>query len=191
MGRLSYFLLVVPAFLFTFCGNNAYTPKPSGYMRIDFPEKAFNTYAEKLPYRFDYPVYAIIKPDSMSNAEPYWINIEFPGYNGKIHVSYKKLKGNADLYIEDARKMAYKHTFKADAINESIIEDSVLDKYGILYDIAGNTASSVQFFITDNKKHFLRGALYFNAQPNKDSLAPVIEFFRYDVIKFIESLHWN
>jgi gliding motility-associated lipoprotein GldD len=145
----------------------------------------------KFPYSFEYPVYGEILKDTVNGAEPYWINIEFSAYKAKIHLSYKKLNGNADKYIEDTRKLAYKHSIKADAIEETIYEDSLNQKYGILYDIEGNTASSVQFYISDNKKHFLRGALYFSNSPNKDSLAPSINFFRIDIDHLIASLKWK
>jgi len=63
--------------------------------------------------------------------------------------------------------------------------------YGILYDLKGNTASSVQFYVTDSVKHFLRGSLYFEAVPDADSLAPVINFFRGDIVHLIETLKWK
>ena len=65
------------------------------------------------------------------------------------------------------------------------------DVYGILYEIDGNAASSLQFFLTDSVKHYLRGALYFNVQPNKDSLAPIINFVKEDVFVLIESFEWK
>lgn len=171
--------------------NQTYTPKPNGYIRIDFPEKKYILYTGKLPYSFQYPEYGIIKPDTDKNAEPYWINIEFPGYNGKIHLSYKKIKDNLAGFIEDTRKLAYKHTIKADAINEILIKNDTNKVYGIIYDIKGNAASSMQFFATDSSKNFIRGALYFTAQPNIDSLAPVIDFFSKDVKHFIYTIKWN
>jgi gliding motility-associated lipoprotein GldD len=63
--------------------------------------------------------------------------------------------------------------------------------YGILYDLKGNTASAVQFYVTDSINHYLRGSLYFTAEPNADSLSPVINFFREDIIHFIETLEWK
>ncbi len=63
--------------------------------------------------------------------------------------------------------------------------------YGTVYEIAGDAASSIQFFLTDSTKHYLRGALYFNAQPNKDSLAPLINFVREDIVVLIESFEWK
>jgi gliding motility-associated lipoprotein GldD len=63
--------------------------------------------------------------------------------------------------------------------------------YGTLYDLKGNTATAVQFFVTDSTKHFLRGSLYFAAEPDADSLEPVIEFFRGDIEHLIETLQWK
>ena len=63
--------------------------------------------------------------------------------------------------------------------------------YGILYDLKGNTATAVQFYVTDSVNHYLRGSLYFSAEPNADSLAPVISFFRDDIIHLIETLKWK
>jgi gliding motility-associated lipoprotein GldD len=173
------------------CSNDNGVPKPYGYYRIDLPEKKYTIYKSNLPYSFEKPVYGVIKPDTDKNAEHYWINIEFPEYKGKIHLSYKRINKNLNEYIEDSRKLAYKHSQKADAIDEQkfIIDSNHV--YGILYDIKGNAASSVQFFVTDSNRNFLRGALYFSATPNKDSLAPVIEFFKKDVIQLINSLKWN
>ena len=171
--------------------NQDYTPKPSGYMRIDFPEKKYIAYEGNLPYCFEYPVYGKIKPDTDKYAEPYWLNIEFPRYKGKLHISYKKVKGNLAKFIEDSRKLAYKHTIKADAIDEDIYKNDSAKVYGIIYGIKGNAASSMQFFLTDSSENFLRGALYFSSQPNKDSLAPIIAFFGKDVEHFIHSLKWK
>ncbi len=184
-------IILVILSLFLYSCNQTYTPKPSGYMRIDFPTKKYKVYKQNIPYTFEYPDYGFIKPDSDRNTEPYWLNIEFPQYKGKIHISYKRIKNNLPSFIEDTRKLAYKHTSKADAIDEVLIQNDSHKVYGILYDIRGNTASSVQFFVTDSVRNFIRGALYFSSQPNKDSLAPVIKFFKADVDQFIKTLRWN
>jgi gliding motility-associated lipoprotein GldD len=191
MSKITGLGLMIVFFILFACNQQDYTPKPSGYLRTDFPQKQYLFFDKNLPYSFEYPAYGSILKDTVAGAEPYWINIEFPQFKAKIHLSYKKVNGKPDIYIEDARKLAYKHTIKADAIEESIIEDSANHKYGILYDIEGNTASSVQFFVSDYKKHFLRGALYFSSSPNKDSLAPSIVFFRKDIERLITSLKWK
>ena len=80
---------------------------------------------------------------------------------------------------------------KAEAIDEQLVVDKKRNVYGLIFDIRGNTASSVQFYVTDSTRNFLRGSLYFNAQPNKDSLAPAIEFFRKDILQIIKTLKWK
>ncbi len=94
--------------------------------------------------------------------------------------------------MEQTYRMNLKnHITKADAINEQMIIDPERKVYGILYDLKGSTATAVQFFVTDSTKHFFRGSLYFFAEPNPDSLAPVNEFFREDIIHIIETLKWK
>lgn len=168
-----------------------YTPRPAGYLRIDFPEKVYQTYNSICPYTFEYPLYGKIRTDTGKIAEPCWINIEFPQFGGKIHISYKTVKNNVTSFIEDSRTLAYKHTVKADAIRETLYTDDERKVYGLLYEIRGDAASSVQFYLTDSTRHFLRGSLYFNVQPNADSLAPVIDFFLEDIMHLVETLEWK
>ena len=165
-----------------------YLPKPRGYFRIDFPEKKYQHYQSDCPYSFDFPNYSKI---SDYNPDSCWINIDFPKYKGTIHISYKVIKNNIQQYLEDSRTLVYKHTIKADAIKETLYKNDEKKVYGILYDIKGNTASSLQFFLTDSINHFFRGALYFNAQPNKDSLKPVVNFIKKDITYLIESFEWK
>jgi len=177
--------------LSSFCCKRHYTPKPSGYLRIDFPEKAYQIYNSSCPFTFEYPLYGIIIPDSSKISEPCWMNIEFPQFGGKIHISYKPVRNNVNIYIEDSRTLAYKHTVKADAIRETLYTDDEKKVYGLLYEISGDAASSIQFYLTDSIRHFLRGSLYFNVQPNADSLAPVIDFFMEDIMHLVETLEWK
>ncbi len=166
-------------------------PKPRGYFRLEFPEKQYRVFDSIFPYRFNYPIYGQIVKDKYSGNEKYWINIEFPKHKAKIHISYREVHGNIDTLIEDIRTLAYKHTIKADAINEKLFSNPENKVYGTLYEIKGNAASSFQFYVTDSVKHFLRGALYFSVHPNKDSLAPAIDFFGKDMIYLIETLEWK
>lgn len=183
-------LVIISLIIFSGC-KKKYTPKPRGYFRIDLPEKIYQKLEPGYPYSFSYPDYAKIKKDSSNTHENYWINIEYPKLNGKIHISYMQVNNNIERILEDTRKLAYKHTIKADAINEKMFIKPEKKVYGILYDIEGNAASSVQFFLTDSVTNYLRGALYFNVEPNKDSLAPVLDFVKEDIIVLIESFEWK
>lgn len=186
-----YSLLFVCLFL-TYCGAD-YSPKPRGYFKIDLPEKKYQSYAGDCPYSFDYPVYAKVFPDSSRDTKPCWLNIAYPLFNGRIHLSYQPVTSREQFnqLIEDARTFAFKHTVKATAIDEGLISYPEKKVYGIYYSIDGNTASSVQFFLTDSTKNYLRGALYFNEQPHLDSIQPVLDFVKKDIDVMIKSFKWN
>jgi gliding motility-associated lipoprotein GldD len=171
--------------------SESYTPKPRGYFRIEFPEHKYKVFDTVTPFSFEIPDYSAMVPDSEQYAEPYWYNLEFPKLNGKIHLSYKKINKDLAKYIEDCRMLAYKHTIKADDILDHPFIDNKNKVYGILYEIKGNAASPFQFFATDSTKHFLRGSLYFNVYPNKDSLAPVFDFVHVDIKHLIETIRWK
>ncbi len=174
------------------CNNDDYTPKPRAYFRINLPQKSYQKFDTIFPYSFEYPKYAIIKRDNKSNAEKFWINIQFPEYKAIIHLTYKPVKNNLDSLIESSRKFVDKHISKASSIKEKSYENIDNNIYSIVYNIKGNeVASPYQFFATDKNNHFLRGALYFNMQPNNDSLAPVIEFIEKDIDHLINTLKWK
>lgn len=179
------------ALLATACQQN-YVPKPRGYFRIDLPEKAYTEMDSTLPYTFSYPVYCKLTPDTYAPNEPAWINVEFPTLNGKLNLSYKKINNNLAKYIDDTHMLVSKHIPKALAIEESQISNPEHHVYGTIYKIQGSEAASVyQFFVTDSLHHFMRGALYFNSEPNNDSLAPVIDFVSKDIDHLIETLRWK
>jgi len=191
-GRVLIVGLPVVLFALLLAGcHQSYTPKPKSYFRIDFPEKKYISYRSECGYGFEYPVYGIITPFQGYNTEPCWINIEFPGYKGKIHLTYKALNNDLSTHVDDIRALAYKHIIKADDIIEKQVAYPEHKVYGLVYDIRGNTASSMSFFLTDSTRNFLSGALYFSVIPNKDSLAPVIKFFSKDIEHLIETFTWK
>lgn len=184
---------VLPLFillLLTACSEK-YTPKPYGYFRIDFPEKQWRSLPDSLPYHFEMATMARIEPDQERDTEPGWINLYYPLYNARIHLSYKIIAADTSLplYINDCHYLAYTHTIKAESINEKYLKKENI--FGVIYYIEGNTASSTQFFVTDSTRNFLRGALYFNQHPDKDSLAPVIHYLREDIVKLMETIKFK
>ncbi len=166
------------------------------YFRIDLPEKKYIDFdSSSFPYTFQYPVYGTILPYqptfSSNNNTHGWINIHFPDFKATLFITYVPVQNNLPKLLEDCRSLAYKHNIKADAIREILYLDSTHKVYGIIYEIKGNAASPSQFYLTDSTRHFLRGSLYFNVKPNKDSLAPVIQFLQEDIQHLIESLQWK
>ena len=176
--------------------NSNFVPKPRGYFKINLPEKKYQVFdLPGYPYTFEYPVYARIIKDSTffgdATENPWWINIDFPQFNGRIYVSYKEIGANKlDKLLNDAFSLTNKHTSKASSIDDSII-NTANNIHGMFFRVGGNVATANQFFVTDSVKHFLRGALYFDATPNEDSLGVVNDFLLQDMKHMINTFKWK
>lgn len=195
--RLKIFLLTatISILLMVAC-NSPYVPKPTGYFKIDFPEKQYTLFSEPgFPYSFEYPVYAKIARDSSffgdTPENPWWINIEFPQFKGKIYISYKIIgQYKLDKLLNDAFNLTNKQSVKATYISDSLIH-TPNGISGMFFSVSGNVATANQFFLTDSTKNFLRGALYFDTTPNQDSLKPVNNFLVEDMMHLINTFKWE
>lgn len=199
-----FFLLIVSC-------NSAFTPRPKGYYKIDFPERSYQTFDEPgFPYSFEYPGYATVSKNiEAEDNQPYWLNVEFKGFNGRIYLSYKSINGYSLYKVkhggtykdslvknsfeklrDEAFNLTYKHTIKASGIVDSFFNPRP-GYAGMYFYVEGNAATSKQFFVTDSVHHFLRGALYFDATPNEDSIKVVSDFLESDVKHLISTLKWK
>jgi len=61
----------------------------------------------------------------------------------------------------------------------------------MFFSVGGDVATSYQFYLTDSTKNFLRGALYFDATPNADSLGIVNDFLLQDMKHLINTFKWR
>lgn len=192
MNKYIIILLSCVAIL-TGCGKKA-QPKPYGYFRIDIPEHEYVEMTNLGPYSIEASIYC--QPDKSDNTHATeadeWINLVYPTINAKIHLSYKRINASTFQQVtEESHSLAYKHTVRADAIQESYYGNDTTRVYGILYEMKGNAASPAQFYVTDSVSNFLRGSLYFNHTPNADSIAPAANYVLQDMIHMIETLKWR
>ena len=166
-------------------------PHQRGYLRIELPAHTYKIFDPvNCPFNFEISGLADVIPDTNRLSEHCWWYINYPQQNAKIYISYKTINNDFNKFAEDARTLVYKHTQRANSINENLISNNN-NGFGILYDIGGDAASSLQFYMTDSTKHFLRGALYFNSAPNSDSLAPYIKYIHEDVEHMLATLKWK
>ena len=196
MKQKKSLLLFLLFAVFIACNSDP-VPRPKGYFQIELPKKSYQTFdSSGYPYSFEYPAYAKVVKDSSFFDDipenPYWINLSFPQFDAQIHISYKEINSPATLQklVNDAFNLTGKHSIKANAIDEIPIEGPENAK-GFLFDVGGNAATGKQFYLTDSSKHFIRGALYFNATPNYDSIKPVEEFLTRDIEHFIKTFRWR
>ena len=191
------FLLCCGYLLMTSCNSDYSAGKQKGYFHIDFPEKKYQPFDKPgYPYTFEYPVYATVNKDSTffdDKAGDWWVNIDVPQFASRIYISYKAIGGQNkfDSLVRDGFKLAYKqHVDVSTGINDSLMQ-TPNGVEGVYFSLGGNTATANQFFLTDSTKHFLRGALYFDATPNADSLGIVNDFLKKDLQHLINTLKWK
>ena len=196
----SMILLCLATIFFAACKPEVYTPKPRGYFNIELPtEHTYQNFdSASFPYHFEYPTYGEIVTDPTFFGDkpenPYWLNLHFPGIGGKIYISYKPVNGIGALaqINEDFYQMTYTvHDKKADYIQDFHFNDYNRKVFAALYNVAGDAASAYQFYATDSQKHYIRGALYFETTPNADSLKPLNEFLKQDIVHILETLNWS
>ncbi len=207
-------VIVIFIFLLSSC-NSPYVSKKRGYFNIDLPKRGYQRFDRPgFPYNFEYPVYAKIIQDSTyfdSNPEnPYWVNIDFPSFGGRVFLSYKIIGGNAvykikqpdgkyrdslarndfDKMVNDAFTLTNKNDVVSSSIKDSLIH-TANNVSGVFFKVGGNAATAKQFFLSDTTKNFIRGALYFDVTPNADSLQPVQDFLQADLEHIINSFKWK
>ena len=178
-------------------GDSVFTPKPRMYPKVFYPQKAYTVFQQNYcPMTFEIPVYAEVAREQSFFEEkpldPCWFDLEFKELNGNLHFSYYPVKGQKsfDELIDDAFKFVEKHDVKANYRSETSVRNQQ-GVSGILFDIEGPVATPIQFFLTDSTTHFIRASLYFNNKVEPDSMAPIYEFVRQDVLRMIETMQFN
>lgn len=167
--------------------------KPKGYFRIEIPEPQYKIFDSVIPFQFEKNELAKLKI-SKKEQDNMWIDIDYPLLNATFKMTSIKFHNNLRdlMYNEDKMLMFHVENRKADDIQYSVIEDSEAGLYGYIYDIEGiGAATPLRFWVTDSTSHFVRGSLYFNFVPNNDSLQPVIQYLRNDLLQMIETWKWN
>ena len=172
------------------CGNDVadFTPKPRGYFRIELPSRDYQPLEIDCPFTFEYNTHAVWQ----KARRECWGDLYYPDLKGRLQLTYKPVSDqNLETLLEEGRQLAFKHTVKAAGIGEKVFNDPYSEVYGILYNIQGEAATNIQFFMTDSANHFLRGGMYFYAEPNVDSLRPVNDYMQGEIVHLIETLQWK
>lgn len=189
----AFFLFLL--FVFTGCNNRAPVPKSVEYGRIEIPIYNYSEYQFDRFLLFHSNLAKIQISSSGRSDSELWFDISYPSYNAVIHCTYLPLKKDGlTKALEDNHHLVYSHVSMADGIDQQqyVSEDNNVS--GILYQIHGDVATPIQFYVTDSIANFLRGSLYYESgtkRINIDSVAPVTEMVRKDVEHLMETLSWS
>ena len=160
-------------------------PKPKGKLSLDFPKPSYSINNVSPQFSYEFNNVAEIVRSSRGQ------NIFYPRMKATLYLSYSVIKNNLDSLLNDAYKLPSKHLRKAKEIPERTFINQEKKVYGTMFNVIGDAASQIQFFLTDSTNNFLIGSLYFYAKPNYDSILPAVKYIERDVIKLIETFEWN
>jgi gliding motility-associated lipoprotein GldD len=183
--QLAIFALLVVLFSVFSCKKEV-LPKPSSYLRLDYPVAEYVNFENKCPFTFEMNSEAVIKGEKDCG-----FTITYPKMKATIYLTYKPVNNNIDKLLRDAQKLTYEHVIKADDILEQPYLNPTKKVYGMFYQVDGNAATNSQFYVTDSIKHFVTGSVYFYAKPNYDSIMPAASYVRNDMQRLMETLKWK
>ena len=194
-NRLKYFIMTKKVFFFpililllllNFSCKDEVLPKPSSYLRLDYPEAKYVSFENECPYTFEINSAAIIKREKNCDFA-----ITYPKMKATIYLTYKPVTKNIDNLLRDAQKLTYEHVIKADDILEQPYINRDKKVYGMFYQVEGNAATNAQFYVTDSTKNFITASVYFYAKPNYDSIMPAASYIKNDMQRLMETLKWK
>ena len=185
--------------LFTACkDDDILIPKPRIYPKVVYPEKVYAPFENAAcPFEMQIPDYfEFIKDDKQTGNEKKfkcWFDLYCQELNTYLHFSYVNFntRSEFDGLVSDVFEMVDKHNIKASYRDEVRINKPDAKVHGLIFDIDGPVATPVQFYMTDSTQHFIRGSLYFKSKVNRDSIAPVYDFFKQDINELIGSFEWK
>ena len=166
--------------------ESAVVPKPKAYLRLKYPLSSYQPLQIKEPFSFE------ISNQAMAlHKKKNWVDVKYPKMKATLMLTYKPVKNNLKKLLQDAEQLTFKHVIKADDISSIAYENTGKKVFGKLYSITGDAASQIQFHLTDYKKHFLTGSLYFYAKPNYDSILPAVHYLKKDIKYLMETFYWK
>jgi len=176
------------------CGSEKVSsPRPHAYPRIEFQPHEYLTFQENYcPLTFDYPQIAEVNKKSFFfNENPdheCWFNLSISDYGATLYFTYQPLSSSASLesLVDDSFTMVSKHNSKANSRAESRVSNPQ-GLQGVVFEIGGPVASPIQFYLTDEKDHFIRASLYYNQSSANDSLQIVTDYLKEDIMQIIST----
>nr|WP_310558324.1 gliding motility lipoprotein GldD [Flavobacterium sp.] len=186
--KLTYtqrFIIIIILVSIVSC-KDAVLPKPSSYLRLDYPEAEYANFESKCPFTFEMNSEAVIKGEKDCG-----FTITYPKMKATIYLTYKPVNNDIEKLLSDAQKLTYEHVIKADDILEQPYLNPSKKVYGMFYQVDGNAATNSQFYVTDSTKHFVTGSVYFYAKPNFDSIMPAASYVKNDMQRLMETLKWK
>lgn len=167
------------------CNNNVNLPKQKAYFAPEFEIPTYKKISLDCNYTFNINFQASINNIKNCNYEIYYKNL-----NAKIFINQIVLSNSIETVLNTFNQKINENSRLSDQIIQSNYVNIDKKIYSKLYSFVGNSPSNIQFYVTNQTDKFLTGSLFFETEPNYDSLFPYIDYIRNDIKKMVDSFRW-
>ena len=182
-------LLLIFFTIFCSCVENN-LPKQRAFLRIEFKEPYYSIYEEiDTPFNFYYNSNST-DLDQIGNNQ---FLFDYSDINLSLNLSFHNIKSSHDLEkkLGDFSLILDTHTKKSNGVILREYDNDNRRIFGKLYEIKGDVASPVQFYLTDSLSNFINGSVNLKFKSNYDSIFPSIQYVKNDILVLFESINWN
>ena len=181
---LSFFTLMI------FSCSETNLPKQNGFLRIEFTEPYYSIHEEiDTPFNFYYNSNST-DLDQIGNNQ---FLFDYRDLSLSLNLSFYNIKTSQDLEkkMRDFSLILDTHTKKSNGVMIREYDNNNKRVFGKLYEIKGDVASPVQFYLTDSLSNFISGSVNLKFKSNYDSIFPSIQYVKNDILVLFESINWN
>ena len=185
--------IIISLFFFTlmiFSCNEANLPKQNGFLRIEFKEPYYSIHEEiDTPFNFYYNSNST-DLDQIGNNQ---FLFDYSDLNLSLNLSFYNIISSQDLEEKsrDFSLILDTHTKKSNGVILREYDNDNRRIFGKLYEIKGDVASPIQFYLTDSISNFISGSVNLKFKSNYDSIYPSIQYVKNDILVLFESINWN
>jgi len=178
-------MVLLMVFIIASCSNEPIYPRPKAFLYLSYQKAQYSLFEN------DYYTLPVPTKAQILNKTSKSIELFYPELNASVYINYTPVTLSLEEMVRGIEKKLSEHQKNATAIVAYPYEEVRDSKVGVLYEIKGNAASAAQFYVTDKKRHFLNGALYFNIKPNYDSIYPAAQYIIKDLREMISKVSWK
>jgi gliding motility-associated lipoprotein GldD len=182
-------ILILSGLFFVSCKKNEY-PKEYVYPRIDYPAaKYIATGNSACPYYLEYPVFSSISIPETKKSDAFWLDIRFESYKASFYTTFLKINNKTDFAEKELsfNNMLIERLSEYSEIRENKDLKNHQGYNATIYEIKGDPAMPIAFYISDKQNFFYQGYLYFDYIPVTDSISDITNGIKRDLTHMIES----
>lgn len=164
--------------------SSAPVPRPTAWPRITLYDSVYNA-IDSIPVVFEANA-----ASEIVHTRPGWVNINYPAYASTIYLTVTQTTPAEIESVVDNRleRMALNIADNTDVNQEHIVSP---DFESIMLVSPGTRSTPVQFVSTDRRSTVVSGTAFLHNAgqiASTDSVAPVIESLRHDIVHALKNL---